>query len=47
MAKELLSDTTIRATKPTTKDLRLNDDSNLYLLIKPNCRNTLLCYGKT
>jgi hypothetical protein len=36
MAKELLSDATIRATKPTSKDVRLFDGHGLYLLIKPN-----------
>lgn len=37
MARELLSDATIKATKPTlTKDIRLNDGSGLYLLVKPN-----------
>ena len=36
MAKELLSDATIRATKPTFKDVRLFDGHGLYLLIKPN-----------
>lgn len=36
MAKELLSDATIRTTKPTSKDVRLFDGNGLYLLIKPN-----------
>lgn len=36
MAKQLLSDATIRATKPTTKDVRLFDGNGLYLLVKPN-----------
>jgi hypothetical protein len=36
MAKELLNDVTIRNTKPTDKDQRLNDGSGLYLLIKSN-----------
>jgi integrase len=36
MAKELLTDVTIRNTKPTDKDQRLNDGKGLYLLIKPN-----------
>jgi integrase len=36
MAKELLTDVTIRNTKPTEKDLRLNDGGGLYLLVKPN-----------
>lgn len=36
MAKELLSDVTIRSAKPGSKDLRLNDGSGLYLLVKPN-----------
>ncbi len=36
MAKELLSDITIRSTKPSSKDVRLNDGSGLYLLVKPN-----------
>ena len=31
MAKELLSDVTIRSTKPASKDVRLNDGSGLYL----------------
>ena len=36
MKKKILSDTTIRATKPTNKDIRLFDSNGLYLLIKPN-----------
>jgi len=36
MAKQQLSDATIRATKPTVKDVRLFDGNGLYLLIKPN-----------
>lgn len=36
MAKELLTDVTIRNAKPDTKDKRLNDGGGLYLLIKPN-----------
>ncbi|MBS4052687.1 MAG: integrase arm-type DNA-binding domain-containing protein [Methylomonas sp.] len=36
MAKERLSDLTIRTTKPTSKDVRLFDGNGLYLLIKPN-----------
>jgi len=36
MAKERLSDATIRAIKSTTKDVRLFDGNGLYLLIKPN-----------
>jgi integrase len=36
MAKELLTDVTIRNTKPVNKDNRLNDGGGLYLLIKPN-----------
>lgn len=36
MAKELLSDVTIRSTKPASKDVRLFDGNGLYLLIKPN-----------
>lgn len=36
MAKELLSDVTIRSTKPALKDVRLFDGNGLYLLIKPN-----------
>ena len=36
MTKKTLSDTTIRATKPTTKDIRLFDSNGLYLIIKPN-----------
>jgi integrase len=36
MAKELLSDATIRSTKSTLKDIRLNDGSGLYMLVKPN-----------
>lgn len=36
MAKELLSDVTIRTTKPASKDVRLFDGNGLYLLIKPN-----------
>jgi len=36
MAKELLTDAKIRATKPTIKDIRLFDGNGLYLLIKSN-----------
>jgi integrase len=36
MAKKLLSDATIRTTKPSSKDIRLFDGHGLYLLIKPN-----------
>jgi integrase len=36
MAKERLSDAAIRATKPSSKDVRLFDGNGLYLLIKPN-----------
>lgn len=36
MAKDLLSDVTIRSTKPASKDVRLFDGKGLYLLIKPN-----------
>ncbi len=36
MAKELLNDVTIRNTKPTDKDQRLNDGGGLYVLVKPN-----------
>lgn len=36
MAKELLSDVSIRNAKPANKDQRLNDGNGLYLLIKPN-----------
>ncbi|MDP3839274.1 MAG: Arm DNA-binding domain-containing protein, partial [Methylococcales bacterium] len=36
MAKELLTDVTIRNIKPIEKDNRLNDGGGLYLLIKPN-----------
>lgn len=36
MAKELLTDVTVRNAKPTEKDQRLNDGSGLYLLIKPS-----------
>ena len=37
MSKSVLSDATIRATKPINeKDVRLFDGSGLYLLIKPN-----------
>ncbi|MDD5461952.1 MAG: integrase arm-type DNA-binding domain-containing protein [Methylococcales bacterium] len=35
MAKALLKDVTIRNTKPTDKDQRLNDGDGLYILIKP------------
>ena len=35
MAKELLSDVTLRNAKPDIKDKRLNDGGGLYLLIKP------------
>ncbi|MSP28770.1 MAG: DUF4102 domain-containing protein [Methylococcales bacterium] len=36
MAKELLTDVTIRKTKPTDKDQRLNDGGGLYVLVKSN-----------
>ncbi len=36
MIKKTLSDTSIRATKPTNKDIRLFDSNGLYLIIKPN-----------
>ena len=36
MAKELLKDVTIRNTKATDKDQRLNDGEGLYILVKPN-----------
>jgi len=36
MAKQILTDTTLRNTKPEAKDKRLNDGSGLYLLIKTN-----------
>ena len=36
MAKLLLSDLAIRATKASAKDVRLSDGNGLYLLIKPN-----------
>jgi hypothetical protein len=36
IAKELLTDVTVRNAKPTDKDKRLNDGGGLYLLIKPN-----------
>lgn len=36
MAKELLSDVTVRNAKPADKDQRLNDGGGLYLLIKSN-----------
>jgi hypothetical protein len=36
MAKELLTDVTIRNAKSIDKDKRLNDGGGLYLLIKPN-----------
>jgi integrase len=36
MSKLLLSDLSIRSTKPATKDVRLSDGNGLYLLIKPN-----------
>ena len=36
MAKELLTDVTVRNAKPSDKDKRLNDGGGLYLLIKPN-----------
>ncbi len=36
MAKELLNDVTVRNTKPTDKNQRLNDGGGLYLLVKPN-----------
>ncbi|MGZ5551367.1 MAG: tyrosine-type recombinase/integrase [Nitrososphaeraceae archaeon] len=50
MAKELLSDVTIRSTKPASKDVRLFDGNGLYLLIKPNdarwCRVDYSIHGK-
>ncbi len=36
MAKDLLTDVAIRNARPQDKDVRLNDGSGLYLLIKPN-----------
>ena len=36
MTKKTLSDTAIRATNPTNKDIRLFDSNGLYLIIKPN-----------
>ena len=36
MTKKTLSDTSIRSTKPTNKDIRLFDSNGLYLIIKPN-----------
>ena len=36
MAKELLTDVTVRNAKPSDKDKRLNDGGGLYLLVKPN-----------
>ena len=36
MTKKTLSDTVIRATKPTNKDIRLFDSNGLYLIIKHN-----------
>ena len=36
MSKKTLSDSMIKATKPSSKDLRLFDGNGLYLLIKPN-----------
>jgi integrase len=36
MAKELLTDVTVRNAKPVDKDLRLNDGGGLYLLLKSN-----------
>jgi hypothetical protein len=36
MAKQLLTDTTLRNAKPEAKDKRLNDGGGLYLLIKAN-----------
>lgn len=36
MAKELLTDVTVKSAKPTNKDKRINDGGGLYLLIKPN-----------
>lgn len=36
MAKELLTDVTVRTAKPIEKDQRLNDGGGLYLLIKSN-----------
>jgi integrase len=36
MSNKTLSDTGIRATKPTNKDIRLFDSNGLYLIIKPN-----------
>lgn len=35
MAKQILTDTTLRNVKPEAKDKRLNDGSGLYLLVKP------------
>jgi len=34
MAKQLLKDISVRNAKPASKDLRLNDGSDLYLLVK-------------
>ncbi len=36
MAKQILSDKTLRSVKPSDKDQRLNDGGGLYLLIKSN-----------
>lgn len=36
MAKQILSDKTLRSVKPSDKDQRLNDGGGLYLLIKTN-----------
>jgi hypothetical protein len=36
MTKKILSDSAIRAAKPTCRDIRLFDSNGLYLLIKPN-----------
>jgi hypothetical protein len=36
MAKELLTDVTVRNAKPGDKDKRLNDGGGLYVLIKPS-----------
>lgn len=36
MAKELLTDVTVRNAKPSEKDQRLNDGGGLYLLLKPS-----------
>ncbi|WP_375142666.1 Arm DNA-binding domain-containing protein [Methylomonas koyamae] len=36
MAKQLLKDISVRNAKPADKDIRLNDGSGLYLLVKIN-----------